>query len=422
MQQYVGDVFVSELIKKPVLDQHGAEIGVIKDFSIAAGAVFPQIKHVILKSGKKLLKLLTKDIKYLNARMVTATITADSVKEYTEGEEEFLVSRDVLDQQLVDVDGIKVVRVNDIKIGKVKGKLSLIAVDPGARGLLRRLGFEKSAEKLLKALNIKLSDSLLTWNYIQPLEQKLSKLTLTVPKQNLSTLHPSDIAQLISEVSRDEQEALFNSLELNVAAEALHELEPNLQASIISGMDKEAATELLEKMPPDEAADVLGDLPKPKADELLNLMEEDDAEDVIELLEHDDDTAGGLMTTECIALLPDLTVEDSMKEWKLQAPDVEAVYTLYVTNKAEKLLGFVTLKDLMLAKNKTIIASIMRPPVKTLQTSDDKMRVATIISKYNLLSVPVVDDDGTLMGIVTVDDVVDILLPPESRKKKHILK
>ncbi len=420
--QYVSEVFVSEILKKPVLDQSGKDIGVIWDFTVTPGAVFPQIMSFVIKRGATLLQLPVGSLKYLNARMISATIKAGSVTEYIRQKDDILVCRDVLDQQLVDVDGIKVIRVNDIKLGKVKNKLSLIAVDTGTRGLMRLLGFEKGVDRLLRAFGINLSDSLLTCNYLQPLEAKLSKLSLTVPKQNISTLHPSDIAQLISEVSRNDKEALFNALDVGVAAEALHELEPELQASIITHMDKEAATEILEKMPPDEAADVLGDLPRPKADELLSLIEDEEAEYVMELLEHDDDTAGGLMTTEFVTLRPELTVGDSVKEWRLQAPDVEAVYTLYVTDKDEKLVGMVTLKDLMLSRGNTNISKIMTPPVKVLTAGDDKMRAAKIVSKYNLFSVPVVDDDETLLGIVTVDDVVDILLPPESRKKKYITK
>jgi CBS domain-containing protein/sporulation protein YlmC with PRC-barrel domain len=420
--QYVGEVFISEILKKPVLDQLGKEIGIIKDFSVTAGAVFPNIKSIILKKGGRMLQLPTELIKYLNVRMISATIKAGSITEYDTKKEDILVCRDVLDQQIVDVDGIKVVRVNDIKIAKMKNKLNLIAVDTGLRGLLRRLGFERLADKFLDTIGSKLSDNLLSWNYIQPLEMKLSKLSLTVPKQNISTLHPSDVAQLISEVSRDDKETLFSSLDVDVAAEALHELEPRLQASIITHLDKKSAKELLNRMPPDEAADVLGDIPKPMADELLNLMEKEEAEDVIELLEHDDDTAGGLMTTEYITLTPDLTAADSLKEWRLQAPDVEAVYTLYVTDKKEKLLGLVTLKELMLAKSSATVSSLMKPPIKTLSASEGKMQAATIISKYNIFSVPVIDDNETLLGIVTVDDIVDILLPPESRKKKHIIK
>jgi CBS domain-containing protein len=420
--QYVGEVFISEIIKKPILDQLGKEIGIIKDFSVTAGAVFPQIKMIIIKRNGQLFQFPAASVKYLNARMISATIKTGAITKYSTKEEDILVCRDVLDQQLVDVDDIKVVRVNDIRIGTVKNKLSLIAVDTGIRGLLRRLGFESITERFLKTFGGKLSDNLLSWNYIQPLEMRLSKLSLTVPKQNISTLHPSDIAHLISEVSRDDKEVLFNALDIDVAAEALHELEPRLQANLLTHMDKKTATELLEKMPPDEAADVLGDIPKQKADELISLMEKEEAEDVIELLEHDDDSAGGLMTTECITLLPDITVADSIKEWMLQAPDVESVYTLYVTDKDEKLLGLVTLKELMLGKKDAKIESIMKPPIKTLAPEDDKMRAATIISKYNLFSVPVIDDDEALLGIVAVDDIVDILLPPESRKKRHLIK
>jgi Mg2+ transporter MgtE len=212
---------------------------------------------------------------------------------------------------------------------------------------------------------------------------------------------------------------IFGTLDVETAAEALHELEPSVQADIIDDMSKEKASDILEQMPPDEAADVLGDLPENKARELMGLMEKEDADEVQELLEHEEDTAGGLMTTEFLAFPPDMTVEDAIRELRLEAPDVETVYYLYILDDQERLLGVVTLKDLILAKPETLIQDIMRSPVKTLPVEAEQNDVAEFISKYNLLAAPVVDENMVMRGIVTVDDVVDFLLPPASRKRRR---
>jgi Mg2+ transporter MgtE len=329
--------------------------------------------------------------------------------------------RDLLDKQIVDIHGAKLVRVNDLKLGDVNGKMCLIAVDIGLRGILRRIGLEKQGERMFSLFRYRLSKNLIGWHYLQPVEPKLSKLTLTVSRQKVSRMHPADLAEIISEVSQKERSAIFGTLDVETAAEALHELEPSVQAGIIDDLGKEKASDILEQMPPDEAADVLGDLPEEKAEELIKLMEHDEAQEVKELLEHEEDTAGGLMTTEYLAFPPDMTVDDAIRELRLEAPDVETVYYLYITDDQERLIGVLSLKDLILARSERSLRDIMKSQVKTLSLEAEQKDVAEFISKYNLLAAPVVDEQQVLHGIVTVDDVVDFLLPPASRKKRRKL-
>jgi Mg/Co/Ni transporter MgtE len=188
---------------------------------------------------------------------------------------------------------------------------------------------------------------------------------------------------------------------------------------IIDDMSKERASDILERMPPDEAADVLGDLPEAQAQELINLMEKEEAEDVQELMEHEEDTAGGLMTTAYLSFPPDMTVDDAIRELRLEAPDVETIYYLYILDSGERLVGVLSLKHLILATPQTLLADIMTTPVKTLPLDAGQQDVAEFTSKYNLLAAPVVDEHAVMHGIVTVDDVVDFLLPPASRKKRR---
>jgi magnesium transporter len=419
MPFFAGEIFLSEVYKKPVLDQAGEEVGKLKDLIVGAGEPFPAVTALVASDGKGTFILPWDIVNLFNRRVISVNALLRNLGPASVSPTDLLICRDVLDKQIVDINGAKLVRVNDLRLGDIKGRLCLVAADIGLGGLLRRLGIEARGEKLFSLFHYKLQQRLIGWHYLQPIEPKLTRLTLTMDRQTVPTLHPADLAQIISEVSQRERAAIFGSLDVETAAEALHELEPRVQADIIDDMSNERASDILERMPPDEAADVLGDLPEAKAQQLINLMEKEEAEDVQELLEHEEDTAGGLMTTEYLAFPPDMTVEDAVKEMRLEAPDVETIYYLYILDDEERLLGVLSLKNLILAAPDAILKDVMIAPAKTLPIDAGEKDVAEFISKYNLLAAPVVDEHGVLRGIVTVDDVVDFLLPTASRKKRR---
>ncbi|MGC1454641.1 MAG: CBS domain-containing protein [Nitrospirota bacterium] len=419
MPFFAGAIFISEVYKKPVLDQTGEEIGKLNDIVVGLGEPFPAVTAVVISAGKDTYLVPWDTINLFNRRVISVNARIDALKPSEVAPSDILIFRDLLDKQIVDINGAKLVRVNDLELGDVKSKLCLVAADIGLRGLLRRLGVEKRGEKLLALFKYKLQHKLISWTYVQTVEPKLTRLTLRVSRQKVSSLHPADLAEIISDASQKERTAIFGSLDVDTAAGALHELEPRVQVDIIDDMSNERASDILERMPPDEAADVLGDLPEAKAQELINLMEKEEAEDVQELMEHEDNTAGGLMTTEFLSFPPDMTVEEAIKELRLEAPDVETIYYLYILDQDEHVNGVVSLKNLILAMPQTLLSDIMLTPVKTLPLDAEQKDVAEFVSKYNLLAAPVVDEHNVLRGIVTVDDVVDFLLPTASRKKRR---
>lgn len=421
MAFFAEEIFVSEVCGKPVLDQTGEEIGKLKDIVIGAGETFPAVTALVAEGRRETFVLSWDIINLFNRRVISVNAYSRNLAASAVSPTDILVCRDILDKQIVDINGAKLVRVNDLELSGVKGKLSLVAADAGLRGILRRLGIEKRGEKILSLFRYHLPHKLIAWHFVQTIEPKLSRLTLTVSRQKVASLHPADLAQIISEVSQKERTALFGTLDVDTAAEALHELERHVQAEIIDDMSKERASDILERMPPDEAADVLGDLPEEKAQELIKLMERAEAEDVQELLEHEEDTAGGLMTTEYLSFPPDMTVEEAIKELRLEAPNVETIYYLYILEAEDRVIGVLSLKNLILASPLSRLEDIMTKPVKTLPLDAEAKEVAEFISKYNLLAAPVVDENTTLRGIVTVDDVVDLLLPTASRKKRRKL-
>ncbi len=419
MPFFAGEIFVSEVYKKPVLDQTGEDIGKLTDIIVGMGEPFPSVTALVAASGKETFIIPWDIVNLFNRRVISVNALIQNLGPASVSPNDILICRDVLDKQIVDINGAKLVRVNDIKLGDIKGRLCLVAADIGLRGLLRRLGVEARGEKLFSLFHYRLQQRLIGWHYLQTIEPKLTRLTLTISRQKVSSLHPADLAEIMSEASQRERTAIFGSLDVETAAEALHELEPRVQADIIDDMAKERASDILERMPPDEAADVLGDLPEAKAQELINLMEKEEAEDVQELLEHEEDTAGGLMTTEYLAFAPDMTVEEAIKELRLEAPNVETIYYLYILDNEERIIGVLSLKNLILAASQTLLRDIMTTPAKTISLETGEKDVAEFISKYNLLAAPVVDENGVMHGIVTVDDVVDFLLPTASRKKRR---
>ncbi|MBA4349168.1 MAG: magnesium transporter MgtE [Thermodesulfovibrio sp.] len=414
-----GELFVSEIIKRPLFDPKGEIVGRVKDIIIVKGDPLPKVSALVVQMKSQLFLVKWGDINIFNKRIISTFLYSDALTLCEINEDELLAVRDILDKQIVDINGAKVVRVNDIKLDGYNGEAVLIAVDVGMRGILRRLRIEHGSEEFLKIFQTKLPYNLISWNYLQPLRPQLNAITLTVPRQMVSELHPADIAEIISQVSRDEGAHLFKDLDLETAAGALSELEPDKQAEIINAIDTEKAADIIEEMPPDEAADVLSDLPTEKAKEILEHIEKEEAEDIQELLSHEEDTAGGLMTNVFIAYPADITVKEAFERFRKDAEEIETVYYIYITDAQEKLVGVASLRDLLLAEPSAKLSEVIETKLKTVAPDTDEMDVAEIISKYNLLALPVVDNEGTLLGVVTIDDIMDVILPPAAKRQRR---
>ncbi len=414
-----GELFLSEVIKKPVFDPKGEVLGKMKDAIVIKGDPLPKIAAIIIDRKKQLYRIKWEDINIFNKRIISSYLNADSVRSHEFNEDDLLAVRDILDKQIVDANGAKVVRVNDIKLEGYEGEAVFVAVDVGMRGILRRLGLERGSEEFLRLFNSSLHFNLISWNYIQHLKPKLKTIALTVPRQMLSELHPADIADIISQISRDEGAHLFKDLDIETAAEALSEMEPDMQADIINSLEPEKAADIIEEMPPDEAADVLSDLPTEKAKEILEHIEKEEAEDIQELLGHEEDTAGGLMTNEFLAYRYDISVKEAIEKFRKDAEESENVYYIYVIDDQEKLLGVTSLRELLIAEPDKKLSEIMELKMKTVTPDADEMVAAEIISKYNLLALPVIDGEGYLLGIVAIDDILDRVLPPAAKRHRR---
>ena len=251
-------------------------------------------------------------------------------------EDEIFLARHLLDKQIVDINGVKVVRVNDLKLDVLSGDLVLTAADVGVRGLVRRVFGAGITPRGGRLSDASLPARLIPWDSMQPLHPQLDRLETTLPQEKLRRLHPADIADILSQVSGTERTDIFQKLDVETAAETLHELEPEMQAEIIEDLPETHASEILEQMPADEAADVLGEIEGEHARDLVQLMEKEAAEEVTELLVHDENTAGGLMGTDFVTLPSHLTVRETLQRLRPIARDAEVLFYFYVVDEREQ--------------------------------------------------------------------------------------
>jgi CBS domain-containing protein/sporulation protein YlmC with PRC-barrel domain len=417
-----SEMFFSEIDNVPVIDRFEKHVGRVKDVLLVLGEQFPRVSGVLVKvDGGKEKVLTIGEIDLIGPQFVATRSTRDRIVFSSIRPDDILLKKNILDQQVVDTNGARVLRVNDLKLAKVGPDVRLIAADVGMRGMLRRLNIEWLFDLLFGLFGKKVPDKLIGWNYVELLEADLAKGQIKIPHKRVEELHPSDIANIISRVHTDERRAIFASLSDKTAAEALHELEPKIQAMLLMTIDTKKALNILNRMPVDEAADVLGDLPEEKTEELLRLMGVRKSVAIRKLLKHPETTAGGLMTSEFITFPQELTAEAVINKLREIAPEAETIYYLYVVDPAGKLTGILSLRRLIVAAPSAVISDIMVKNIISVPAEINQRQVAEIISKYNLLAVPVVDSDGRVLGIVTVDDVMDFILPPISRRKRQML-
>ncbi len=408
--------YLSEIQHRRVIEANGDEIGTLKDLAVVPQGQFPAIQWAILATGtgERVVRWsdLAQEIGHLRLRgRLEATPDAELPAEARR------LGRDILDKQVVDTHGAKIVRVNDLQLSDVDGQLRLVGADVGLRGLLRRVGAEPIAERVVRLAGRKLPRGIIPWHLVEPLDAPEANVRVTVPRTKLALLHPADIADIVEEMAADERRAVFEQLDVETAAEALQEVEPEMQAAIISDLAEERAADILEEMAPDEAADLLQDLPEERREELVDLMQKEEAEDVEELLTHPEDSAGGIMTTDFIALRAEMTAGEAIERLRELRPDPELAYYLYVVDAEARLEGVVSLRDLVVAKPDERLAQVMNPTVLKVEATSPKEDVASLIAKYDLLALPVVDARGKLIGTVTVDDVVELMLPRGWKKR-----
>jgi magnesium transporter len=407
--------FLSSIIGRPVRGSDGARLGTLADLVVATGEPYPPVESLVLKGKAGRRQYPWSSVERFGDRGLTlkAGAVASTPPEQPLADRIPLVE-EILDKQIVDVHDAKLVRVNDLHFLELKGQLRIAHVDVGLRGLIRRMGWEPLVDRTLKLVRpgapYLTSDHLVSWKLVQPLDQSAGKVRLEVAQRLLATLHPADLAEIMEDLGRDQRTVLLGRLDVETAADALEEASSELAAQLLEEVPPEKAADILEEMAPDEAADVLSGLPGDTRDEVLAAMERPEAREVEALLAYPQDSAGGLMTPDRIQLAPERTIADAVGELRRRAEELPLVYEIFVADPDGRLLGICTLRDLVLHEPATRLGTIMREPPVTLGVHDRLREVAAAAAKYNLVSVPVINEAGVLQGMVTVDDILGEVL------------
>lgn len=371
-------------------------------------------KKIIIKSEAFPIRSRTFP-KTLNKKIVTSLLAnqfAGPVVEYPP------LGQIVLDKQIVDTHGKKVVRVNDIQFIRAGKDLRVTHAEIGLRSFIRRLNFEVPVDFLIKLLNPQsiylTKDYTINWKYVHAIPnrnvQKSVRLNLT--NEDLRELHPADIADILEDLDSHGREMIFSNLDPQLAAETLSEVDEDLQASFLKNEAPEKAADIIEMMDVDDAADLLNELDEAQADAIIsNIDDLETKEELQELLEHDEDSAGGLMTSEIFEVKGHLKKFEVLQLIKENHADVASFYDIYIIDDDKGLIGTLSLQELLINPEDSVMRDIMNSTdIKSLHADTHWKEVAEFMNKYNLITVPIISETNELLGMVSVDDVMYRLL------------
>lgn len=408
--------YLSRILGKKVLTTDGTVLGTLSDIAVNFEATSPQVAALVLKTsrGDMILDYVNFTVSEEQGQFIfrcPAPIEFPTLADNT-----LLLKKYVLDRQLVDINGRKLVRVNDLRLAALSTGTFLLAVDVGFEGLMRRLGVAKPLKHVLGLFGAQMPGQLILWQEVETVDIGHAGIKLSKAYSKLETLHVSDLADIIEGMDVKMQAEVFSSLDDEKAADVLEELETEAQITVLESLSLEKAADILEMMPADEAADILEEMEEERAEELLSEMETEASEEIRELMEYEDHEVGSIMTTDFISYNVTMTVNDVIVELRRLKPEPSSIYYLYIVDDKDRLTAMVSLRDLIVSEPETKIDEIMNTKMIFVYDTDDIESIGDIISKYNLLAVPVVDQDMELRGMVVIDDIVYNLLRARRRR------
>jgi magnesium transporter len=408
--------FLSRILGRTAYDNSGNAVGIVKDLLIETNYSNQTDERPIVRGIK--LKRRQGSITYdfhpflIEKMKGKLFVTCNELIELSPEQvpNSFFLAEIILDKQIVDLNGRKLVRVNDVRLASASVGTFAIAVDVGFEGLLRRIGIVKPLKFFLSLLYVNMPSRFIIWDDVEAIDFSKMNIKLSKSYAKLHTLHPSDLADIIEEMGKKISTDVFSALDEEKAADVLEELETDAQIHIIESLPVEKVADVLEKMPADEVADILDNLEDEKAESLLNEMESESSQEVRELLEYPENSVGGLMTTEVLFFNEKTTIEEVLSEFRTKKPEADELYNLFVTDEREELLATFSLRDVVVSPPGIAISQIMKTDPVFLYDYQKIDDIAEIISKYNLLAIPVVDKNNQLQGMVVIDDVVEDLI------------
>ncbi len=405
-------VYLTELLGVKVYDLKGRRIGTLRDAAIVPLIDPIRVDRYLVGAGPGWLSIRYDQVQSIAADGIH--LKDERLTPYHSDEYMLRMVRDLLDQQIIDAQGRKVVRVNDVTLLKEyeNGQLVLhvLEVDIGIRSMLRRVLRGIVSPSVIRAVQERIPAHSIRWEFCNILEaDPQRRVRLNISNKLLEDMHPADLADIVEDLSHEDREAIFNTMDNEVAAELLSEVEPGIQTRIIESLKADKAADILEEMEPSEAADLLNDLAEEKSEQILDKMQPEEKEEVEELLEFRDDTAGGLMDPGYLALPEDATVAQAMEALKKDEEVVDDLHNLFLIDTEGRLRFSVSLGKLFFASGDTPLNVLASEPLLYVYADEKQDRITELFDKYNLLTLPVVDAGERLIGVITVDDVVAVL-------------
>ncbi|HZQ51430.1 MAG TPA: CBS domain-containing protein [Bryobacteraceae bacterium] len=405
-------LYLTELLGVTVYDLRGRRIGTLRDAALVPLIDPVRLDRYLVGAGPGWLSIRYDQIQTINPDGIH--LRDERLTPYHSDEYMLRMVRDLLDQQIIDAQGRKVVRVNDITFVKAhedgREVLRILEVDIGIRSILRRVLRGIVPPRVIRTLQNRIAPRSIRWEFCNILEaDPQRRVRLNISNKLLEKMHPADLADIVEHLGHEDRAAIFNAVDTETAAELLSEVEPELQTRIIESLKAEKAADILEEMEPSEAADLLNELEQERSEQILEEMQPEEKEEVEELREFRDDTAGGLMDTGFVSLPDDTTVAEAMQELKKHEEVLEDVYSLFLVDKDNILRYAVPLAKLIFAGGDTLLKDLAADPLLYVYSDEHQDRVAETFDKYNLLALPVVDRHQRLLGVITVDDVVALL-------------
>jgi CBS domain-containing protein len=407
-------LYFTELLSMPVVDLKGRRIGRVKDAAVVPLVHASRIDRLLVGGADTWLAIRFDQVKSISLSK-GIELSDEGLVPYHDDEYMLRIGRDLLDQQIIDVTGRKVVRVNDITMSithdGARDLLTVLEVDIGVRSIVRRVLQGLLPPAWIRRVQRPIPPNSISWEFANVVEpDPLRRLRLNISYSKLEEMHPADLADIVEELSPAEREAIFETIDSEAAAEALSEVEdPKMQASILESLEPEKAADIVEEMSPDEAADVLSELEEETSEEILDEMDSAPKTEVRELLEFREDTAGGMMNTEYVSLHDEATVSDAMSALKGNEDLLDGLNTLFLVDADERLSAAIPLARLFVTAGNQRLKELASEPLIQVPVDEKQDRVTETFDKYNLLTLPVVDEDGKLAGVITADDIISVL-------------
>ncbi|HEY6945255.1 MAG TPA: CBS domain-containing protein [Candidatus Acidoferrum sp.] len=410
------ELYATELMGVKTYDVQGNYVGRVREFFIEPAEAPNRISHFLLSRGRfQPLVAKHNQVASVSDKKIQLNVGEKALEIYQPNESWLAVQKDLLDQQIIDTRGRKVVRVNDLDLAEQRSngnvELRLTQVDVGLPGAVRRLLQGVVPSAVVRKLQSQLPQSSIRWEFVNLIEpDPLRRVKLRITHEKLEDLHPADLADIMEDLSASERQSIIASLDEETAAAVLGELDARLTTQIVEDLDPEKAADILEEMAPDAAADLLADLPKKTSEELLEEMPGREAEEVRELLEFDPATAGGMMNTEFV-YVSEAATRDELLEWlRKQEQNLDQLDTVVLLDDKAQFSGVVPVVRMLLAAPDERMAELKMEPLVSLPPQADEKEVFELFDKYNLRMLTVVDKDSRPIGAITVDDVVSHLV------------